>query len=487
MLELVVFVCGAVVMMLEMVGSRVLAPYLGTSIIVWTSLIGVILGSLSLGYWWGGVRADKNPSYRSLSLIIVASGIFIACIAVAKSFVLGFLQDFIPSIRLASATATIILFAPPSVLLGMVSPYAVRLKLISVENSGNTVGRLYAISTVGSIIGTFLGGFYLISYLGSTKILFLLSILLLPVSFISFRGDKVLKAALLACFIALMIMAGSYERHMASTGYYDIDTNYNRIVIYEGRDYSAGPIRIMTTHPSAMQSAVRIEAPNELFLRYTRYFRLATCFKPDAKSFLILGGGGYSFPKYILEEYPDATVDVVELDPKVTDLAREFFFLKDNPKLTIYHEDARSMLNRPGKKYDVILVDVFNSHYSIPFHVTTLETAGKIRERLSDDGVVILNLISGIEGDEGRFLRAEYRTYKTVFPYIRLFPVSDPEDGRVCQNVMLVAAPTPREPHGPDARNPEYRAMLTHLWTKPIAEDMPLLTDDYAPVDSFLF
>ncbi|MBP1727566.1 MAG: Spermine synthase, partial [Deltaproteobacteria bacterium] len=140
----IVFICGAVVMILEMVGSRILAPYLGTSIVVWASLIGVILGCLSLGYWWGGRIADRRPDYRILSRIILVSGFFVAAVAFSKSFILGALEEYGSSIHLAATAATLLLFAPPSVLLGMVSPYAVRLKLSDVKNSGRTVGRLYA-------------------------------------------------------------------------------------------------------------------------------------------------------------------------------------------------------------------------------------------------------------------------------------------------------------------------------------------------------
>jgi predicted membrane-bound spermidine synthase len=156
MLGVIVFLCGAVVMILEMVGSRILAPYLGTSIVVWTSLIGIILGCLSIGYWWGGQLADENPSYRSLSLIILLAGLFVATIALSKSYVLELLQRHAGTIHLGATLGTLLLFAPPSILLGMVSPYAVRLKMRDLRDSGRTVGNLYAISTMGSIFGTFL-------------------------------------------------------------------------------------------------------------------------------------------------------------------------------------------------------------------------------------------------------------------------------------------------------------------------------------------
>ena len=155
MLEIAVFLCGAVVMVIELTGSRVLAPYLGTSLVVWTSLIGIILASLSIGYWWGGRLADRRPEARLLGRIILLSAFATAFMVLIKTFVLGFLQARSGGLHLAAMSATLLLFAPPSILIGMVSPFAVRLKLEDTQTSGQTAGKLYAISTIGSISGTF--------------------------------------------------------------------------------------------------------------------------------------------------------------------------------------------------------------------------------------------------------------------------------------------------------------------------------------------
>lgn len=179
-METTVFICGAIVMVVELVGSRILAPYLGTSIFVWTNLIGVILTSLSLGYHLGGKVADKKASYQLLSSIIFAAGCIVIASALLSSALLSVLE--IGNIWLGSVVATTVLFAPQSVLLGMVSPLAVRLRLKSLDKLGTTVGNLYALSTLGSILGTFLAGYFLIAFLGSTKILFVCATILILVS-----------------------------------------------------------------------------------------------------------------------------------------------------------------------------------------------------------------------------------------------------------------------------------------------------------------
>jgi len=486
MLEVVVFICGAVVMILEMVGSRILAPYLGTSIVIWTSLIGVILGCLSLGYWWGGRIADKKPDYRVLSRIILVSGFFVAAIALSKSFVLRAVQEYGGSIHLGSTAATLLLFAPPSVLLGMVSPYAVRLKIRDLKNSGRTVGNLYAISTVGSIFGTFFAGFFLIAFFGSTNILLVLSVLLAGTSLFASWSDRGAKVAALTLFSLLFLAAKAYDAHLTSVGYHDIDTQYNRILIYQSVENGTGKMtQVMVTGPKAQQSAMYLDEPFELALRYSKFYNLASHFKPGMKRVLMLGGGGYSYPKYMLRHYPGVQMDVVEIDPQVTMLARKFFHLQDDRRLSIIHEDARTFLNRSSKTYDVIMGDTFNSHYSIPFHVSTLETVMRLRDRLADDGVAVVNILSTIDGDGGRFLRAEYATFKAVFPQVYLFPVDDSRDGRRWQNVMLVALKS-SGPAPLTSGSPEVDELLSHRWLKPVAADVPPLTDDYAPVDRYI-
>ena len=485
MLEIIVFICGAVVMILEMVGSRILAPYLGSSIIVWSSLIGVILGCLSLGYWWGGKLADRNPTYRALSLIIFLAALFTGAIALSKASILDYLQHYAGSVHLGATLATLILFAPPSTLLGMVSPYAVRLKIKDLQHAGQTVGRLYAISSVGSIFGTFLAGFVLIAFFGSTLILFILALALVATSVLASLRDRLLKITGAALLIVVFAGAQSYEAYLAGLGFHDLDTRYNRIFIYPSINEQTGrSIRVMATHPKAVQSAMYLDDPIALALAYTQFYQLAGHFKPGMRNLLMLGGGGYSFPKFVLAHYPEVRMEVVEIDPEVTALAKEYFALPDDPRLLVTHQDARRFLNAPGKQYDVILADTCGSHYTIPFHLSTVEAVRRIYDALVDDGIALVNLIAAIDGDAGRFLRAETATFKAVFPQVYLFPVADPLDPRRWQNIMLLALKSKSEPCF-RSDDPEIARLLTHLLTEPVAEDLPVLTDDHAPVDYY--
>jgi predicted membrane-bound spermidine synthase len=177
-LEIVVFVCGAVVMAYEIVGSRMLGPYVGTSMVVWSSIIGIILLSLSLGYYYGGKLADKNPKHKNLAIIVIVSALLIIISTLFKDTLLNGLLNITNNVKVVSVLASILLFSLPAIGLGMVSPFAARLKMKDVKTSGATVGYLYAISTLGSITGTFLAGFYFIPSFRITTILMILALIL---------------------------------------------------------------------------------------------------------------------------------------------------------------------------------------------------------------------------------------------------------------------------------------------------------------------
>ncbi|CAN5599837.1 hypothetical protein BH18ACI1_BH18ACI1_02270 [soil metagenome] len=173
-LEITVFICGALVMIYEITGTRLLSPYIGASTYVWTSLIGVILAALSLGYWLGGKIADKKPDIKILASVIFLAGGLVSLTILLKDIILSFIAESSAILEIKSLIAALLLFAPASVLLGFVTPYAVKLKMSSLADTGKTVGRLYALSTVGSILGTFLAGFFLIPFVGSEKSLYLI-------------------------------------------------------------------------------------------------------------------------------------------------------------------------------------------------------------------------------------------------------------------------------------------------------------------------
>ncbi len=480
-LEITVFLGGAIVMIFELIGSRILGPYLGTSTLIWTTLIGVVMGSLSLGYYWGGHLADKKASIDFLSYIVFVASIGILLDFFMMDFFLDFLTKSIENKTLVLFLSSVILFAPASILLGMISPYAAKLKLDNLKKSGTTIGNLYALSTVGSIGGTFLAGFYLIPKFGTGTNLLIISLSLATLSlFMSFKKNIHIKIALIFVIGTMFAFRNNTENVYAKSNLLDINTEYSRVWIFDSKEAGTGReirnLKIDTQNSSAM-----FLESNELVYEYSKFYNLASHFNPDFKKTLLLGGAAYSYPKYFLERFPEKKVDVVEIDPRLTEIAKKHFRLRESANLRIFHEDARVFLNRTDEKYDVIFGDAFGSQNSVPFHLTTKEAIQKNFDILNENGVFILNIISSIEGEKGKFLRAEYLTLKSVFPQVYIFPVKEPNNGETLQNIVLVAMKSKRKPIF-NNENQELQKYLNNLWKGEVATDVPMLTDDYAPV-----
>ena len=472
-------------MIFELAGSRMMAPYFGGSIYVWTGIIGVIMGSLALGYWYGGRLADKKSSYEIYSIVIFAGAIAIYWAMFFKDGIPKVIQALGMPIESGALVASLLMFAPASIILGIVSPYAVRLKIVSVESSASTVGNLYALSTVGSIAGTFAAGYFLIPFLGTSKILIALVAVLVILSIALSKKLLKLKIAIALVLIGSAVLTiVTDNKNNASANRVSIETEYNSINIFHSiHKETLKPIINLTFDPYAKQSSM-FEDSDELVWDYTKYYRLIKHFSPNAKNTLMIGGGAYSFPKDYLKRFPDAKMDVVEIDPGITDAAKKYFRLKDDPRLANYNEDARAFLNRTKNKYDVILDDAFNSALSVPFQLGTVEAVKRQYDVLGDNGIVIANVIGTVGGDNGRFFRAEYATFKSIFPQVYVFAVKDDKNEAQLQNLMIVAIKSKDKPQMTSA-DEELNGYLKNLWKQPIAE-MPILTDDYAPVEYYM-
>ncbi|MDQ3179865.1 MAG: fused MFS/spermidine synthase, partial [Acidobacteriota bacterium] len=485
-LELTVFVCGALVMIYEITGSRLLSPYLGASVYIWTSLIGVILAALSLGYWLGGRIADRKPDIKILAFVIFLAGGLVSVTILLKDLILAIIAESSAILEIKSVIAALLLFAPASVLLGFVTPYAVKLKMSSLADTGKTVGRLYGLSTVGSILGTFAAGFFLIPFVGSEKTLYLigaslvvLSILLAP---FALKPFNLMILILLACGVGVNEFRSYYLYQTREL--HDIDTAYSRVQVFQTKDNNGRAIRALTIDPFFVQSGMFLDS-DELVFDYARYYHLIRHFKPDFENTLMIGGAGYSFPKDYLQTYPNAKIDVVEIDPNMTKIAKKYFRLQENPRLNIIHQDGRIFLNQADlNKYDAVLMDAFGSLFSVPFQLTTLEAVGQINRVLKPDGIVIFNLGGAIEGDASRFLQAELKTYQQIFPRILLFKVNADYTDSQLQNLIIVACKTEHSAQL-QSSDAEISYLLGHLYGKNILTNIEILTDDLAPVEYY--
>ena len=450
--------------------------------------------SLCIGNWLGGSIADKRPEGKLLGRILMFAAFIIAITAFLSNFILTSIQNLNLNLYMSSVLSAAIIFAPSSLLLGMVSPFVARLAMQNVDSSGAVVGRLSALNSAGSILGTFLGGFVLISLLPSGVILMFLASLVALLSVLVYTGAW---RKIISLFIACILAGGALTAHrtglpLSPIGV-QIDTAYNHLSIVESIDTRNGRrVRVLVTNPDAAQSLMYTDNTTELVSDYTKFYDLAFHYKPDTKRVLMLGGGGYCVPRYLLANRPGVSVDVVELDPGVTEAARKYFDLKDNPNLRIFHEDARTFLNRAARDglggYDAVFMDTFSSWTVIPFQMTTVETARHLREILKPDGSLIVNIIASVYGPKSGVFHGIYKAFATSFPTMMVFPANAPDHryAMALQNIILVAMGDNATAVSP-ASDARYSSLLANQWLEPFAPDanVPAFTDSFAPVERY--
>lgn len=492
MLECTVFLCGAACMAVEMVGARLLAPYVGTSSVVWTGVIGMMLAFLASGAWLGGKWADRRLDRRTLAFLLAAAGLGCALAAAAGSPIAGTITRRVGNLYTAAIACSAAVFAVPALFFGMITPYVIRLRLAGLTNAGSIVGRLSALSTAGSILGTFLGGFVLISYFPSRAILWGMAAALLLLSLVhAFRYAWLRAAALLLSLFMTVVSLPAATRDDAPPPL--TESPYNSLRIWDETSPAGGhgTLRLLATDPGHVQSLMALNDPADLCAAYTRYYRLGPLMAPGARDILMLGGGGYSVPKWLLAGRSglpdDFHLTVVELDPAMTAVARRWFALPDDPRLRIVHEDARTFLRRNVQRYDLVFMDVFTSSYSIPFHMGTVEAARELRRATGDGGLLLVNVISPAFGPHARLLQSIRGALATAFEEVRVYCVGYPGQPSLPQNVMLLALPHKRPQPAPDAlADAELAAMMrSRCLVCEEGDTTPPLRDDFAPVERY--
>jgi spermidine synthase len=488
-------------MSLELLGSRLLAPVFGNSIFVWGSLIGVVLSALSAGYYLGGKLADLRPSFQILSTLIFAAGIFVLVLPAIAPPLFSYVISLNIVEQYSPLLATTLLLGPPSVLLGTVSPYAIRLVAKSVESLGRASGNLYALSTMGSIVGTFVTVFVLIPIFGVNKIIFGMGALLLVIAFLGLSLR--LKAVVLMILVVLPFAAPyMVSRQLTVAAYtlalgdtiYEADTPYHHLVVADYYDpTSQSMVRVLIMDDN-LHSAMDLQNPNRTVFTYTDYFNLGFVLNPEISRVLFIGGGGFTGPKQFLRDYPNVTVDVVEIDPEVIRVAEEYFAVNaSNPRLHIYNNDGRIFLQETNQRYDLIILDAYSRSY-VPFHLMTAEFFKLVSAHLTANGIVISNLISGVTAENDQLLTAEVNTMNTVFPNVYTFAVEGTSYSDA-QNVEILATTSAQHLSEADfeqldssSRTVKIQEMsdyVTNYFVVP-QNTSPILTDDYAPVENLI-
>ena len=407
----VVFMGGAGTLATEIAASRLLAPFFGSSTVVWANIIGLILIYLSLGYWLGGKVADRWPSPRVLGGIILVAAVSIAILPFISRPILELALRGLDSLSagavVGSFFAALALFAIPITLLGMVAPFAIRLAISTIETAGSTAGRLYALSTVGSIIGTFISAIVTIPLIGTQRTM-LGAAALLALSAALLLGAR--WQLLTVVFVALLaIPAGAVK---ASEGLiFETESSQQYIQVVE-RDSGARSLRLnegVAAHSVWREDTVLTGGVWDMFLV------LPPLLEEPPETMLVIGNSGGTVARAFGELYPDVQIDGVEIDSKVSEAGERYLGLGDNPNLTVITADGRPHLRLTDKRYDIIVVDAYKQPY-IPFYLATREFFELTRERLTDDGVLALN-VATVPDDE-RLSRAIQSTLLAEYPQV---------------------------------------------------------------------
>lgn len=486
--NLIVFVSSACIMILELVAGRLIAPHVGSSLYTWTSVIGVVLAGISVGNYLGGRLADRWASLRFLGVIYLLAAFSCLTVLYFDRMDQLVVNDWHIIVKILVLTTA--MFFVPCTILGTISPIVAKLSVSDLAKTGRTVGEIYAAGALGSIVGTFLTGFVLISTFGSYTIVFSVALVLAAIGVIFLLVGRWQSAILAIVVVAAGWALASNQGWLKSICVRE--TNYYCIKIID-QDNEGKQIRqLVLDH--LVHSFVELGNPTNLVYGYEKIYAELAQYRSTQNSHqnvLMIGGGGYTFPRYMEAVYPEATVHVVEIDPGVTQFAHDMLGLKPDTKIVTYNEDARMfMAGKPTMKYDLVLGDAFN-HYSVPYHLTTKEFNDRVHAWLADDGIYAVNII---DGPRGEFVRAYYNTLRESFKYTYLAEGNSDWRHTARSFFILIGTDKPFEPFAfanfdagdgdallarTLAGDTELQKMLTEA---PLVE----LTDQYAPVDQML-
>ena len=489
--EIIIFIVDAIVMILELIASRLLSPYFWNSNIVRTSVIWIILLSSSLWSYLGWQIADKKYKERSLKIILIWTALIIFLIPFIQKFILTNIATNISSIKLWAILSTILIFFLPSFCMGTVNPIILKLKLENLHTAGKTAGKISAIWTIWAIVGTFLWGFVLVPNFWSNNIIFVLTIILLVTVFlvncnIKEKSNIFIIIMAIISYLAFVWFSTwnldkeDYILSWIKNMIISHDTEYWSVRIYN-TSKSWENIRILNIDGWFESATFTDEGKEyELVFDYTKYYNKMFDANTNINNVLLIWGWGYSYPKYYISHYTWKKMDVVEIDGKITDIAKKYFYLDkliqdfdltNNKRLNLINDDWRTYLNNNNILYDAILNDAFA--WDNPAKtLTTLENIKNIKKSLQKNWLYLTNIISSLEWNKSRFLRAEVNTMKKIFNNVYIIPCNSKDNLYNAQNIMVIAS--------------DDDLSFDDTYDLILNENEIVITDDYCPIDNLI-
>ncbi|MCG8431373.1 MAG: fused MFS/spermidine synthase [Candidatus Omnitrophica bacterium] len=499
----VIFICGSVLMSLEIAASRLLAPFFGSTIFVWASLISVLLTALACGYFLGGILADRRPSITLWGALIGLAGIAVLFIPLLSGPVCRFIAGCHIGVRSGSLLTASVLFFLPGLLLGMICPFAVKFSLKKISAAGNVAGRIYAVSTAGNIFGTLFTAFYLIAALGVLAIFTALGMILIITAITVILSQKKRTGYLqaLALGAASLCLSASPAPALVLTGENETllleqDSFYHHVMVIEDSKKRIRRLRF----DSNDQTAVYLDGSHESAVRYTTMLHLPLAFVPRPGNALFIGAGGGVVPRNYSYDYPGIDIDVVEIDPLVARVSRDYFFFKPGERLRLIVADGRRFVRETDKLYDIVVHDAYFEKGHIPFHLLTREFFEELCAKMTPQGVLALNLGGSVEGKNSALFLSVCKTLQSVFNRVYVFPDTSRammKDYSRFRNLIFIAVKS-----GPALNARQLYTRMAALvragrvkipafagYARTLLEisprrlrQAPLLSDDYAPV-----
>ncbi|WP_425802133.1 spermidine synthase [Desulfitobacterium sp. Sab5] len=478
-----VFFAGAAVMSIEMTASRLIAPFFGTSLMVWANIIGIILLAMSAGYYIGGRWADRTPKPAILFSISLISGLLLTAIPLISQFTFGMLTEGILGTPiktiLLAFVGTLLVFAPPIFLLAMVSPFALRLSVTRAEETGKIAGRLSAFSTLGSLLGTFLPSLVLIPSIGTRNTIYVSALILITISGL---GLKKAGALLLTLLPLLLIFFGPRTVKAGSQVVWEKETPYQYVQVVKEED---GSTSLIYNEGGGVQSIAR---PNHQLLPqdYYDYYLILPFLRETGKEYpfqtWILGSAGGTmlgqFNYWIKPILPQLSLTGVEIDPDVIPLGQKYFGLNGSEGKVV-NADGRSFLRSQKGKADLVIVDAYSNQIYIPFHLSTQEFFSQVKAKLNPSGMLALNV--NALSSSSPLLQAFENTLCSVFNYTYLMPIPGSLNYVLIGSDKPIILSTPPN-ELPEELKPFYSLFQTNI-KRITSTSGQLLTDDRAPVE----
>jgi len=501
---LTVFCTGAVVLIFEVAAVRLFAPYFGASLYVLSSVLSVILAALSLGYFFGGRLADRLPYAQPLYVIIASAGVIMIFLLAVSQYVLPNSPLLFSPIS-GPLILSLGLFFVPAFLLGVDSPYVIR--LLSPQHSadqGAIVGSVFFWSTIGSITGSILAGFYLIPIFGLTLtilgaslfLIVLAGFALIALSFFPQTHPHPPSLQLLIFFLGIWILAILFTYQTLTTSFtdpantvlYTRDGLYSQLQVFD-RTINGTTYRFLKSDSNT--SSAIIPFSEELAFTYTAPLIALPELKTPLTNSLVLGAGSFTIPKYLHSTYPEMMVDVVDVEPSLQKVAHTYFELPETNKISYHITDARVFLNSTSTTYDVIFSDVMNAGLFIPPHLSTIEFFELLKQRLHQDGVAYINFIGMLHQKNQNLTDSMITTITRVFPNYQIITSAGPDKDELQNLVFVVRHDETPLPLSDIAVRIQFTDTITPLSSLTLTEYTPaegqtLFYDNRNPVERLL-